>query len=682
MEKMEQIVERAANGDRNAFEELYRNTYKKVYFTCMAFLKNDQNAADVSQDIYITVIKGLPGLKDKSKFESWLGVITVNKCKDFLKKSKPILVEEEALAEQIPEENELLLPEAYVTTKAKREILMDLIRENLSDTLYQTVIMFYFQNMSAAEIAELMDCPVGTITSRLCLARAKIKDAILKYEKKNGDKLHSVALVPILALLFKEEAIACEPPYMCERIMKVASTEAATAQVATNAGGKIMLKSLKAKIIVGLAAAAVVGGIAAVVAGIGDQENNSPVDAYENVDDGDDTEDMVDSDEYSEEEPETYDDSQEPSSEEEYVDDYEVQQAEYRAIAEDMLAQVEAFFQALTTGDTATLKKLAYEGESCEYYEEFVELCELECTSQLFATIYKDVKYCINEDTLEELVYDLEGAYEDGDETIMVTMSYSKPELLIMSDMYTTCFAEGTEVSDSVTDEAKAYEMLEDALQVTPMVAGFNLWVTMPDENGKIKVDIDEFMENLRYNYWSFSIDEQLVQSYVSSEINPSGKYYDGTFTVGRDASVPYRDNHEFLMETDKYLSEKDFAGFGNYLSTVSGEDYVTKYNNSWGRYDELSDTQKQFVDSFVEEKMDYQFVEYTAGGLARGMLIIKMPLLNDGENHEIMLTDWYEENNVMETFISYPSYPSYSGFSDLLFAYYRVIDYARKYVE
>ncbi len=259
MNHQEHLINKAIAGDQKAFEELYKSTYKKVHFTCMAFLKNEEDVADIEQDIYIIVLKSLNTLEDKSKFESWLGKITVNKCRDFLKKNKPTLVEDEVLAEAIVEEDELKLPEEYVSNKAKRKILMDIIRDCLSDNLYQTVILFYFHDMSASEIAELMECPVGTITSRLCLARTKIKEAVLAYEKKSGDKLHAIVLVPVLAMLFKEEALAMEPVNICDNILNISSTGITTAKVAKT-GGKIMFKSLKMKVVAAVVAATVIAG--------------------------------------------------------------------------------------------------------------------------------------------------------------------------------------------------------------------------------------------------------------------------------------------------------------------------------------------------------------------------------------------------------------------------------------
>ena len=282
MNNLNDFLQKAAVGDAVAFEEIYKQTYKQVFFTCKALLNgNEDDAADVSQEIYITVLNSINMLNDKSKFESWLGKITVNKCKDYIKKVKPVPIEDEDLFEIVDEKagenSELLLPEEYVTNQAKRKIIMDIIRNNLSSTLYQTVLLFYFQNMSVNEIAEIMECTVSTVTARLCKARAKIKVGVEKYEKDNNDRLHTVVFVPILFTLFGQEAQACTAPYMYADIMasnaiavgqatstaiQVPSsvTQAETVVNVVTTGGKTVFGTLKAKIIPGLLGVAIIGG--------------------------------------------------------------------------------------------------------------------------------------------------------------------------------------------------------------------------------------------------------------------------------------------------------------------------------------------------------------------------------------------------------------------------------------
>lgn len=259
MNNIEYLAEMAAQGDRPAFESIYQQTCGSVYFTCLSFLKNEQDAADITQDVYLTVLKELPMLNDKSKFVPWLNRITVNKCKNLLTKKKPILMDREEMEYLQTEENENFLPEEYITNQAKRKIVMDIMRNTLSDTLYQTVIMYYFNGIAVTEIAEIMGCPVGTVTYRLSVARAKIKEGVLRYEKRNDDKLYSFVGVPFLTGLLAAEMRSTPVPNIFPGIINVAAKSAVAAQVAKK-GAKTMFHTLKSKIIAGVVAVAVVGG--------------------------------------------------------------------------------------------------------------------------------------------------------------------------------------------------------------------------------------------------------------------------------------------------------------------------------------------------------------------------------------------------------------------------------------
>lgn len=77
-----------------------------------------------------------------------------------------------------------LIPDDYADSEEKRRIIMNIIDTALTDEQRQTIILFYFDMMSVAEIAEIMECSVGTVTSRLSAARKKIREAVLIYEKK------------------------------------------------------------------------------------------------------------------------------------------------------------------------------------------------------------------------------------------------------------------------------------------------------------------------------------------------------------------------------------------------------------------------------------------------------------------------------------------------------------------
>ncbi|MDE6685830.1 MAG: RNA polymerase sigma factor [Lachnospiraceae bacterium] len=275
-EELDQYVRLAAEGNKASFEELYKQTYSNVYFTCLSFLKNEQDAADMTQEVYVTVLGSLSTLEDHGKFLPWLNKIAVNKCKDRLKAAKafPMDMEEE---NQPIEENENFLPEEYITNQAKRRIVMDIMKNRLTEAQYQTVIMFYFNEFTAQEISEIMECPIGTVTYRLSAAREKIRQGVSEYENKNHDKLYSYAVaVPLLAGVLTAEALSLNVQAAAADAASITDAAPISKAANTSKGGTIkkMLKTPKTMIAATAAAVVIIGGITAAV--IATNHENSP----------------------------------------------------------------------------------------------------------------------------------------------------------------------------------------------------------------------------------------------------------------------------------------------------------------------------------------------------------------------------------------------------------------------
>ena len=81
-----ELVEQTKKGDMDAFEKLYTQTNRSVYFTALKLLANEDNAKDVMQDTYITAIEKLGELHDGAKFPQWVNAIAVNKCRRYFRK--------------------------------------------------------------------------------------------------------------------------------------------------------------------------------------------------------------------------------------------------------------------------------------------------------------------------------------------------------------------------------------------------------------------------------------------------------------------------------------------------------------------------------------------------------------------------------------------------------------------
>lgn len=207
MEKnLTELVAAAQKGNNLAFEKLFEATKNAVYYTCLGFVKNEADAKDLMQETYITAFQKIEGLTQPDRFTAWLYRIAINKCKDFLAARKAWLVssDEADEIENIPDTDLESLPESYIAQNDQRHVLLQIMQSNLSNVQYQTIFLFYFNELSIAEIAGLMDCSENTVKSRLHLAKAKLKEGITMYEKKNDDKLF--AALPFLVRFFRAEA--------------------------------------------------------------------------------------------------------------------------------------------------------------------------------------------------------------------------------------------------------------------------------------------------------------------------------------------------------------------------------------------------------------------------------------------------------------------------------------------
>lgn len=263
MEKddIKKLVLQAAQGNKAAFGALYEETGRTVYFSCLKLLGDPQLAEDITQETYLTALQKLGTLAQPENFPAWVNRIGINLCKMHFRNNSAPEDNSEEIIEEIPDEG--LIPEEYVSNDAKRKIIMDIIDTVLTEEQRRSVILYYFDMLTVPEIAEVMNCTTGTVTSRLSAARKKIKEAVLIYEENNNDRLHGVVPVFILSKLLNKEASNTVLPKLTVFTGSASAANAVPDSVTstkTISGGKVMFSTVKAKVIAGVCAAAVVGG--------------------------------------------------------------------------------------------------------------------------------------------------------------------------------------------------------------------------------------------------------------------------------------------------------------------------------------------------------------------------------------------------------------------------------------
>ena len=201
------LVNRAMQGDNSVWAEIYEKTHRYVYYMALKSLKSEQDAQDITQDVYIQLIQYIEQLKVADAFYGWLRSIIFSRCMNLMKKKKPVLIDDESGItpfEDIPEQNEEFLPESVLDNFETRRMILKIV-DDLPDIQRQTVLFYYYDEMSVEQIASLMECAAGTVKSRLNYARQQIRKGVDEHERK-GVKLYGIGAVPILAMLLKEQA--------------------------------------------------------------------------------------------------------------------------------------------------------------------------------------------------------------------------------------------------------------------------------------------------------------------------------------------------------------------------------------------------------------------------------------------------------------------------------------------
>ncbi len=188
--KINELALRLKNGDNSAFEELYKLTSPKAYFVALQICGDKHEAEDIVQESYVTVIAKINALEKTEGFMSWFNCIVANKSKDYLRKRRPVFLEEgdEEKLFSSGEESEFQ-PESNVDREELRDTVMSAIEE-LSVEKRACVLMKYFDDMSVNDIAKSIEVPVSTVKNRLLAARRELKT---RFEKKGITAAYSIA---------------------------------------------------------------------------------------------------------------------------------------------------------------------------------------------------------------------------------------------------------------------------------------------------------------------------------------------------------------------------------------------------------------------------------------------------------------------------------------------------------
>jgi RNA polymerase sigma-70 factor (ECF subfamily) len=187
------LVERSRHNDLQAFEQLVQIYQNKVYGLCYQLTGNYNDSQDLAQEVFIKAYSSIKTFKNQSDFGTWLHRIAVNTWINIQRKRKrrqevsidaPLKTEDgEEMAREIPS------PEANPLETVESKELNALVNKAIQQLSYEhraVLVLREIEGYSYEEIAQIMDCSIGTVRSRINRARKAMKEQVLKLYREFG----------------------------------------------------------------------------------------------------------------------------------------------------------------------------------------------------------------------------------------------------------------------------------------------------------------------------------------------------------------------------------------------------------------------------------------------------------------------------------------------------------------
>ncbi len=179
----QQLVERVQKGDKRAFDLLVLKYQHKIFAVISRFIRDHSEVQDVAQDAFIKAYKALPNFRGESAFYTWMYRIAINTAKNYLvaRNRRPpasdLDVDDAEFYSGSEAMHEMNTPERNLLRDELQAVIDQAFRD-LPEDLRMAVTLREIDGLSYEEIAEAMDCPIGTVRSRIFRAREAIDKKI------------------------------------------------------------------------------------------------------------------------------------------------------------------------------------------------------------------------------------------------------------------------------------------------------------------------------------------------------------------------------------------------------------------------------------------------------------------------------------------------------------------------
>lgn len=172
------LVVQAQAGDLDAFEELVRRYRNDVFRLAYHYLRNREEAWDLSQEVFIKVFRSLTCFRGDSNFKTWLLRITANQCKDYFKKRRLDTVAFDDRIDSTAPGKQLEPGHAVLAQEIGEAIQAAMAK--LPHKHRTAFVLREFEGLSYEEMAQVMQCSLGTVMSRLHHARKKLQQSLIR----------------------------------------------------------------------------------------------------------------------------------------------------------------------------------------------------------------------------------------------------------------------------------------------------------------------------------------------------------------------------------------------------------------------------------------------------------------------------------------------------------------------
>lgn len=174
-----ELIKRAKNGEKDAFEEIISLYEKKVFSTIYYMVKNENEVEDIAQEVFIKIYKNLKNFKEESSLYTWIYRITINVCIDEIKKKKNIIYIDEKIKTEDSElelqiEDERKGPDELAEDEELKRKLTECIRKLPIDQRTM-IVLRDIKGFTYMEIAEMTKTNLGTVKSKINRARTSLK---------------------------------------------------------------------------------------------------------------------------------------------------------------------------------------------------------------------------------------------------------------------------------------------------------------------------------------------------------------------------------------------------------------------------------------------------------------------------------------------------------------------------